>query len=146
MAYVPKKGAQGPSEASFHRIRITLNSRNVKNLEKVCEDLIRGAKDQNLTVKGPVRMPTKVLRLTTRKSPCGEGSKTWDRFEMRIHKRVIDLYSPSDVVKQITSISIEPGVQVEVTIEDDNTTPKESSAPATSDAPAVSPVPTEKQQ
>lgn len=38
---------------------------------------------------------------------------------MRIHKRVIDLYSPSDVVKQITSISIEPGVHVEVTIEDD---------------------------
>lgn len=38
---------------------------------------------------------------------------------MRIHKRIIDLYSPSDVVKQITSISIEPGVHVEVTIEDD---------------------------
>lgn len=37
---------------------------------------------------------------------------------MRIHKRIIDLYSPSDVVRQITSISIEPGVQVEVTIED----------------------------
>lgn len=48
------------------------------------------------------------------------GSKTWDRFEMRIHKRVIDLYSSSDIVKQITSISIEPGVQVEVTIEDDS--------------------------
>jgi ribosomal protein S10 len=39
---------------------------------------------------------------------------------MRIHKRVIDLYSSSDIVKQITSISIEPGVQVEVTIEDDS--------------------------
>lgn len=39
---------------------------------------------------------------------------------MRIHKRIIDLYSPSDVVKQITSISIEPGVHVEVTIEDGN--------------------------
>lgn len=35
---------------------------------------------------------------------------------MRIHKRVIDLYSPSEIVKQITSISIEPGVEVEVTI------------------------------
>lgn len=52
----------------------------------VCADLIRGAKEQRLRVKGPVRMPTKVLRITTRKTPCGEGSKTWDRFEMRIHK------------------------------------------------------------
>merc|ERR1712203_439734 len=47
-----------------------------------------------------------------------EGSKTWDRFQMRIHKRVIDLHSPSEIVKQITSISIEPGVEVEVTIAD----------------------------
>lgn len=58
------------------------------------------------------------LRITTRKTPCGEGSKTWDRFQMRIHKRLIDLHSPSEIVKQITSISIEPGVEVEVTIAD----------------------------
>lgn len=78
--------------------------------------MINGANKQKLKVKGPVRMPTKILRITTRKTPCGEGSKTWDRFQMRIHKRVIDLYSPSEIVKQITSISIEPGVEVEVTI------------------------------
>ena len=104
--------------AKVHRIRITLTSRNVKNLEKVCADLIRGAKEKKLKVKGPVRLPTKTLVLTTRKSPCGEGTNTWDRFEMRIHKRLIDLHSPSEIVKQITSISIEPGVEVEVTIAD----------------------------
>ena len=60
--------------AKVHRIRITLTSRNVKNLEKVCADLIKGAKDKRLKVKGPVRLPTKVLRITTRKSPCGEGT------------------------------------------------------------------------
>uniref|UniRef100_A0A8C7DGN8 Small ribosomal subunit protein uS10 n=1 Tax=Oncorhynchus kisutch TaxID=8019 RepID=A0A8C7DGN8_ONCKI len=106
------------AEVAIHRIRITLTSRNVKSLEKVCADLIRGAKEKNLKVKGPVRMPTKTLRITTRKTPCGEGSKTWDRFQMRIHKRLIDLHSPSEIVKQITSISIEPGVEVEVTIAD----------------------------
>lgn len=41
----------------------------------VCSDLIKGAKEKRLKVKGPVRMPTKVLRITTRKSPCGEGAK-----------------------------------------------------------------------
>jgi ribosomal protein S10 len=39
----------------------------------VCTDLVRGAKDKRLRVKGPVRIPTKVLNITTRKSPCGEG-------------------------------------------------------------------------
>ena len=70
----------------------------------MCSDLISGAKDKHLKVKGPVRLPTKVLHITTRKSPAGEGTNTWDRFEMRIHKRLLDLHSPADVVKQITSI------------------------------------------
>ena len=51
-------------------------------------------------------------------TPCGEGSKTWDRYQLRIHKRLIDLVSPSSTVKEITSITIEPGVEVEVTIAD----------------------------
>ncbi|KAJ1257821.1 hypothetical protein BS78_10G025800 [Paspalum vaginatum] len=124
VAYAPpmksgKAGFEGGMLDAQHRIRITLSSRNVKNLEKVCGDLVKGAKEKKLvTVKGPVRMPTKVLHITTRKSPCGEGTNTWDRFEMRIHKRVIDLVSTPDVVKQITSITIEPGVEVEVTITD----------------------------
>ena len=113
-----KTGVEEGEAAPIHRIRITLTSKNVKSLEKVCADLIRGAKDKQLKVKGPVRMPTKILRITTRKAPSGEGTNTWDCFEMRIHKRLIDLHSPADVVKQITSISIEPGVEVEVTIND----------------------------
>lgn len=56
----------------------------------VTTDLLERAKSKNLRVKGPVRMPTKVLKVTTRKTPCGEGSKTWDCYEMRIHKRLIE--------------------------------------------------------
>eukprot|EP01116_Phalansterium_solitarium_P004429 TRINITY_DN15429_c0_g1_i1.p1 TRINITY_DN15429_c0_g1~~TRINITY_DN15429_c0_g1_i1.p1 ORF type:complete len:127 (+),score=31.80 TRINITY_DN15429_c0_g1_i1:617-997(+) len=112
----PKEGVLPTEEATYHRIRITLTSRNVQSLEKVCADLLKGAKDLKLKVKGPIRLPTKFLRITTRKTPCGEGSKTWDRFEMRVHKRLIDLHSPSEIVKQITAISIDPGVEVEVTI------------------------------
>lgn len=67
-------------------------------------------------VNGPVRMPTKTLRITTRKTPCGEGSKTWDRFQMRIHKRIIDLRSTSEIVKKIISVGIFPGVDIEFTI------------------------------
>ena len=100
----------------LHKIRITLTSRNVKSLEKMSSDLVNRSKDKKLHVKGPVRLPTKTLNHTTRKSPCGEGSKTWDHYELRIHKRLIDLHSPSEVVKQITSTALEPGVDVEITI------------------------------
>jgi len=118
MSYVKPDGKPLAEEQVIHRIRITLTSKNVKSLEKVCTDLVKGAKEKQLKVKGPVRLPTKILRITTRKTPCGEGSKTWDRFQMRIHKRVIDLHSPSEVVKDITSVSLEPGVEAEVTVAD----------------------------
>ena len=37
--------------------------------------------------------------------PCGEGSKTWDRYELKVHKRLIDLHSSSEIVKQIVRTS-----------------------------------------
>jgi len=110
-----KPGVEG-DEANYMKIRITLTSCNMRNVEKVCAELIKGASNQGLKVRGPIRLPTKTLRITTRKSPCGEGTNTFDRFEMRIHKRLIDLHSPSEVVKQITSINIEPGVDVDVEV------------------------------
>uniref|UniRef100_A0A7S0LMK7 Small ribosomal subunit protein uS10 n=2 Tax=Prymnesiophyceae TaxID=2608131 RepID=A0A7S0LMK7_9EUKA len=111
----PTKTAETEGEV-IHRIRITLTSRNVQAVEKVCAELKNKALDKNLKVSGPVRMPTKILKLLVRKSPCGEGTNTYDRFQMRIHKRVLDLHSPSEVVRQLTNISIDAGVDVEVII------------------------------
>lgn len=51
-----------------------------------------------------------------RKSPCGEGTNTYERLEMRIYKRVIDLVCTNQDVKEITSIKISPGVEVELTM------------------------------
>ena len=61
------------AEAPIHKIRITLTSTKVEAVEKVCAELKNKALAKNLKVSGPVRMPTKVLRLCVRKSPCGEG-------------------------------------------------------------------------
>merc|ERR1711924_140904 len=103
-------------QEQVHKIRITITSKNCAAIERISNELVKAAKDKQLKVKGPVRMPTKTLRITTRKTPNGEGSKTWDRFQMRIHKRVIDLHSPTETVRQITQLSIDPGMDVEVTI------------------------------
>merc|ERR1712222_68693 len=111
------KHIEEEAAVKVHRIRITLTSRNVKNLEKVCADLIRGAKEKDLKVKGPIRLPTKTLSITTRKSPCGEGTNTWDRYQMRIHKRLIDIDAGYEHFRDITSsITIKLGVEVEVTV------------------------------
>ncbi|KAL0612883.1 40S ribosomal protein S20 [Plecturocebus cupreus] len=115
MAFKDTRKTPVEPEVVSHRIRITLTSRNVKPLEKVPADLIRGAK-KNLKGKGAGRMPTKTFRITTRKTPCGEGSKTWDHSQTRIQKLLIGLHGPSEIVKQITSTTIEAGVELEVTM------------------------------
>ncbi|KAM0683071.1 40S ribosomal protein S20 [Mitosporidium daphniae] len=113
-----KPGFEHIITPKIHRIRITLSSRNVKAIETVCSRITTAGKAKNVGIKGPVRMPTKVLRITTRKTPCGEGSKTWDRYELRIYKRVIDLNATAEQVKEITNVQIEAGVDVEITISD----------------------------
>eukprot|EP01084_Bolivina_argentea_P261798 442571_1 len=116
MAFV-KKGDKKGDEVQ-HKIRITLSSRNSKALEKVVSDLMGRAKEQTIKTRGPVRLPTRTLKITTRKTPCGNGTNTWAVYEMKIHKRLIDLFAPQDVVKNITSINIEAGVDVEVSVSD----------------------------
>uniref|UniRef100_A0A8C7BKQ5 Small ribosomal subunit protein uS10 n=1 Tax=Neovison vison TaxID=452646 RepID=A0A8C7BKQ5_NEOVI len=73
-------------EMVIRRIRITLTSYNRKSLEEICAALSRGAKEKNLKVRGPVWMPTKNLRIATKKALCDEGSKIWDCFQMRIYR------------------------------------------------------------
>lgn len=63
MAYQAKEKQILEEPTQVHKIRITLTGRNVKSLEKVCRELIKGAKEKELMVKGPVRMPTKVRKL-----------------------------------------------------------------------------------
>ena len=110
-----EKPTEAPHQA-VSRIRITLTSTLVKALEKVCQEFTRAAKDNKVDVKGPVHLPTKTLRTTTRKTPCGEGSKTWDRYQMRIHKRIIDLNCTQEMIKKITQVGIVPGVDIDFTI------------------------------
>ncbi len=73
-AYTDKGKEKGEYEESEKpTIRITLKSQEVKNLEYVASTIISLAKEKNFSVKGPRFMPNKILRITTRKSPCGNG-------------------------------------------------------------------------
>lgn len=110
-----EKPLKNLAEQNQH-VRIIIASRKIKPLEKICKDIVLKSKEKNLKIKGPIKIPTKILKITTRKSPCGEGTNTWDLFEIKIHKRLIDLFSTKDIIKEITSVKIESGVDVEVSL------------------------------
>merc|ERR1711908_25794 len=100
----------------IQRIRMTLKGREIKPLEHACSEIVTRSKNKGYEIKGPVRIPTKILRVTVRKSPCGQGTNTWDRYEMRIHKRVIDIFCPISVVREITSFKMGPTVDIDLSI------------------------------
>jgi small subunit ribosomal protein S10 len=71
------------------RARIKLTSTDTKKLQGVCDEIKDIAKRIGVKLVGPIPLPTKKLVVPTRRTPCGDGSDTWDRFEMRVHKRLI---------------------------------------------------------
>lgn len=80
-----KEGLEtGFGAAKTHKIRITLTSTKLKPLEKVCTDLVNRAKDKDLRVKGPVRLPTKILSHTTRKTV---STLLLDSSALRLNRR-----------------------------------------------------------
>lgn len=98
------------------KARIHLTSTDKDSLEDVCRELREIAEKTGVRYSGPIPLPTKHLRVPTRKSPCGEGTNTWDRFEMRIHKRLLDIDANERCMRHIMRIKIPDNVYIEITL------------------------------
>jgi len=98
------------------RTRIKLVSANIDKLNEIVNAICGVAQKAGVSIHGPIPMPTKHLRITTRKSPCGNGTATFDRFEMRIHKRLIDMPADEKVLHAIMRMPISKEVNVEIKV------------------------------
>ncbi len=96
------------------KARIKLVSTEIDKINAVC-DFIRGiAEKTGVELRGPIPLPTKKLRITTRKSPCGDGKATWERYEMRIHKRLIDMGIDERALRMVMRVEIPKGLNIEI--------------------------------
>jgi len=96
------------------KARIRLTSTDYKKLEEICEELKAIAEKTGVKMNGPVPLPTKRLRVPVLKTPCGEGTPTWDRWELRIHKRLIDIDAEERVMRRIMRIRVPEEVFVSI--------------------------------
>jgi len=94
--------------------RIRLMSTDRQELSAICDEMKRISGRTGVKMRGPVPLPTKHLRITTRKSPCGEGTNTWEHYEMRIHKRLIDIDADERTMRQIIRLNISRSIFVEI--------------------------------
>ena len=97
------------------KARVKLTSTDIEKLNDTC-DYIRGIVEKTgVNMKGPVPLPTKTLKVTTRKRPCGKGTAPWDRYARRIHKRIIDLGLDERALRLVMKMPIPPeGLDIEI--------------------------------
>ena len=100
------------------KVRIKLSSIDINALNSII-DMIRDIVNKTgVSMRGPIPLPTRRMKITTRKSPCGNGTATFDRFEMRVHKRVIDLPAEDRVLHPIMMLKIPRSVQIKIEMKD----------------------------
>jgi len=98
------------------RARISLSGTDAHMVDSVCTQIKGISQRTGVSIHGPVPFPVKKLRVACRKSPDGEGSETYDRWEMRIHKRLIDLDADERALRQLMRIQVPDGVNIEIVL------------------------------
>lgn len=96
--------------------RIKLTSTNLSNLEQVCKEIKEITEKTGIKVRGPLPLPTKRLKVVTRKAPSGQGTHTFDKWEMRIHRRLIDLDADDRTMRQLMRLRVPDDVFIEVNL------------------------------
>ncbi len=102
----------------MQKARINLASNDIGTLNEITGAITDIAKKTKVKIHGPIPLPTQRLRITTRKSPCGDGKASFDNFEMRIHKRLIDLGVDERALRLIMRVPIPEGVQISIQLQE----------------------------
>ncbi len=98
----------------MQKARIKLASIDISKLNTTCDFIKEIADKTGVEIRGPIPLPTKRLRLTTRRSPIGRGTETWERYEMRVHKRLIDLGLDERALRLVMRIPVPEGLNIEI--------------------------------
>ena len=97
--------------------RIKLVGKDTKELDGVCRQIVEIAKATGVELRGPVPLPTQRLHVSTRRTPCGDGSDTYEHYEMRIRKRIIDVAGDERTLRQIMRVKVPDTVHIEISLE-----------------------------
>ena len=96
------------------RIRIRLKAYDHRLLDQSAQEILQTAKRTGAKVSGPIPLPTKILKYTVLRSPHVD-KKSREQFEMRIHKRLLDILDPTPkTIDALMRLDLPAGVDVEI--------------------------------
>ena len=96
------------------KIRIRLKAFDYKLIDQSAAEIVDTAKRTGATVRGPIPLPTLIERFTVNRSPHVD-KKSREQFEIRTHKRVLDIVDPTpQTVDALMKLDLSAGVDVEI--------------------------------
>ena len=102
------------SAGGKERIRIRMEAYDHIILDSSAQQIVDTAKRTGATVHGPIPLPTQISRYTVNRSPHID-KKSREQFEIRTHKRVLDIIQPTDkTVDALIKLDLAAGVDVEI--------------------------------
>lgn len=98
------------------RIRIRLRAFDFRTLDKSVAEIVDTAKRTGAKVAGPIPLPTRIEKWTVNRSPHVD-KKSMDQFELRTHKRLLDIVEPtSRTVDELKKLNLPAGVDITIKI------------------------------
>ncbi|HEK86440.1 MAG: 30S ribosomal protein S10 [Candidatus Saccharicenans sp.] len=98
----------------MEKIRIRLQSFDHRLLDQSVRDIVIKAKRTGAKVSGPIPLPTKIQRFCVLRSPHVD-KRSREHFEMRIHKRLIDISEYSnETIEELQKLDLPAGIDVEI--------------------------------
>ena len=98
------------------RIRIRLKAYDHRVLDQSVTDIVETAKRTGARVAGPIPLPTRVERYTVNRSPHAD-KKSMEQFEIRTHKRLLDIIEPTaKTVDELRKLNMPAGVDITIKI------------------------------
>ena len=96
------------------RLRIKLRAYDYKLLDTSVEEIVQAAKETGARIAGPIPLPTEINKFTVLRSPHID-KKSREQFEMRTHKRLVDILDPTQqTVDSLMKLDLSSGVDVEI--------------------------------
>jgi small subunit ribosomal protein S10 len=109
-----KKTATSVSETSEPKLRIRVRAYESKILDNSVKQIMDTALRYDAKILGPVPLPTEIKKYTVNRASFVYKNAR-EQFEMRIHKRLLDILSPSPrVIEALTNLTLPSGVNIDV--------------------------------
>ena len=98
------------------RIRIKLQGYDYRIIDQSASEIVETAKRSGARVSGPIPLPTRIEKLSVNRSPHVD-KKSRDQFEIRTHKRLLDILNPTqNTVDTLMRLDLPAGVDVEIKV------------------------------